>query len=734
MNDATAQVEATGHIQSWHDANQAYLDDALLRIRLLLKRRVLWLRSQWKQDPLQSYQTMVISEAEADRLLQDDDPAAEAQFYRENPDAAAISQTLAAVEQRLATQKQRLIEAGAPASLDLLASLFDLTSFEQDVLALCLAPALDARFGRLYGYVQDDAVRKYPTPHLALTLFTDAETLETRRPAYESFLPDAPLYRYQLLQTAPPTAPTIPLSTRPLSLDERMTAYLQGHNTLDERIAPLLRPVPAAPPAPAHGELAQRMAYGLTRDAAEGVLPVINLAGASGAGQPTLARAFCDQIGLHLFQLNTERLPTQSHERETTLRLLMREAVLVQLAFYLDATDFDPADRDHAQAIDEVVERLNVPLFIGSHERWLAQREVLTIRLPELDTQAQRALWQQALAGIPHQLNGHIDALVQQFRFSPEAIVGTVAAARRKAYLRAPETETPLGPDDLWQACREASGQRLDKLCQPIIPRCTWDDIVLPDDVSRQLMEVAAQVAHRARVYETWGFGARMNRGQGISALFSGASGTGKTMAAEIMAHHLQLDLYRIDLASMVSKYIGETEKNLKKVFDAAEQSGAILFFDEADALFGKRTEVKDSHDRYANIEVDYLLQRMEAYRGLAILATNRKADLDKAFLRRIRFMVTFPFPDARSRRRIWQKSFSPEAPIEAIDFEALSRLEIPGGNIKNIVLNAAFLAAEQDTRIRMEHVLHATRREYQKIDKLITKSEFGRFYPQMTP
>jgi len=238
--------------------------------------------------------------------------------------------------------------------------------------------------------------------------------------------------------------------------------------------------------------------------------------------------------------------------------------------------------------------------------------------------------------------------------------------------------------------------------------------------------ELADQVAARTQVYERWGFGKRLARGRGIAALFSGPSGTGKTMTAEILARHLSLDLYRIDLAGVVSKYIGETEKNLRSIFDAAERSGAILFFDEADALFGKRTEVRDSHDRFANIEVNYLLQRMEDYRGLAILCTNRRSTLDRAFLRRLRFVIEFPFPDADHRRRIWQKMFPPEAPLGALDFAALARFEVPGGNIRNIAVNAAFLAAAANQPIAEMHVLLAARREYAKIDKLITAAEFG--------
>jgi SpoVK/Ycf46/Vps4 family AAA+-type ATPase len=233
-------------------------------------------------------------------------------------------------------------------------------------------------------------------------------------------------------------------------------------------------------------------------------------------------------------------------------------------------------------------------------------------------------------------------------------------------------------------------------------------------------------VHRRGQVYNAWGFAAKSSRGLGISALFAGPSGTGKTMAAEVLANHLRLDLYRIDLSQVVSKYIGETEKNLRRVFEAAEGSGAILLFDEADALFGKRSEVKDSHDRYANIEVSYLLQQMEAYRGLAILTTNMKNALDPAFLRRIRFVAQFPFPDAPDRAEIWRRIFPAETPTDHLEIEKLARLNVAGGNIRNIALNAAFLAAGAGEPVRMNHLLRAVRSEYEKIEKPLTESEIG--------
>ena len=343
------------------------------------------------------------------------------------------------------------------------------------------------------------------------------------------------------------------------------------------------------------------------------------------------------------------------------------------------------------------------------------------------DASSQAELWTRTLGASAQGLQGDLEAIVEQFDLGPAGIARAAALAMDQAALRAP-AHPEIGSGDLWEACRRQAGPQIGQLARKIEPCYDWNDIVVPGEVLRQLHEITGQVANRHHVYQNWGFGKKLTRGRGISALFSGASGVGKTMAAEVIAHDLKLDLYRIDLAGVVSKYIGETEKNLRSVFDAAERSGAILFFDEADALFGKRSEVKDSHDRYANIEINYLLQRMEDYRGLAILATNMRGSMDAAFTRRLRFIVDFPFPDATQRVEIWRKVFPPEAHVLDLNLAVLSRLEIPGGNIRNIAVNAAFMAAADGSSIGMDHVMRAARREYAKIDRLILDSEFGQF------
>jgi SpoVK/Ycf46/Vps4 family AAA+-type ATPase len=277
----------------------------------------------------------------------------------------------------------------------------------------------------------------------------------------------------------------------------------------------------------------------------------------------------------------------------------------------------------------------------------------------------------------------------------------------------------------LWNACLVRTRPRLDTLAERLEPKATWEDIVLREELVNLLRQIANQVRQRGQVYEAWGFRQRTSRGLGMVTLFAGESGTGKTMAAEVIANDLHLNLYRIDLSAVVSKYIGETEKNLRRLFDAAEDGGAILFFDEADALFGKRSQVKDSHDRYANIETNYLLQRMEAYQGLAILATNMKSSLDDAFTRRLRFIVNFPVPEPKDRQLIWQKIFPPETPLGQLNYERLASFNLAGGSIYNAALNAAFLAAQEDTPVSMRHLLNAIRTEFLKSDRLLDEAKF---------
>lgn len=405
-----------------------------------------------------------------------------------------------------------------------------------------------------------------------------------------------------------------------------------------------------------------------------------------------------------------------------------REAALSLNALLLDCDEVDPTDTAREKIINRLIERIRSALVVtGKERRVILQRAAITFDIPRLTAGEQRSIWNTALGPAASGLNGQVGSLVSQFNLNTRAIHNSCAEALGNP---GGNNNIRTNPEELdtvlWDACLKQSRPHLDNLAQRIDAVATWNDLVLPEPQTRTLHEIAMHVKQRFKVYDEWGFASRGSRGLGISALFTGESGTGKTMAAEVIANELRLDLYKIDLSQVVSKYIGETEKNLRRIFDAAEEGGAILLFDEADALFGKRSEVRDSHDRYANIEVSYLLQRMEAYRGLAILTTNMKNALDPAFLRRIRFIVQFPFPDASQRAGIWKRIFPASTPTERLDMNKLARLNVAGGNIRNIALNAAFMAADEGEAVGMKHLLYAARSECAKLEKSLSEAEIG--------
>lgn len=316
-----------------------------------------------------------------------------------------------------------------------------------------------------------------------------------------------------------------------------------------------------------------------------------------------------------------------------------------------------------------------------------------------------------------------LNDLAGQFALNSAQIRDAMAAALDKAS----QEGRLVRREDLYYMARAFSNPRLSLLARKITPRYSWDDIILPADQVAILHELVATIRGRTKVLDVWGVGKKLAPSAGVTVLFAGPPGTGKTMAAEVIAHDLGLDLYKIDLSTVISKYIGETEKNLERIFQEAASSNSILFFDEADAIFGKRSEVKDAHDRYANIEISYLLQRMEAYDGVTILATNLRANLDDAFARRLQFAVDFPFPSQTERLRIWQTLFPPEVPhADTLDFTLLARrFELAGGNIRNIIVNAAYLAANEGGQVTMTHLLHSARRELQKMGRLISQENF---------
>ncbi len=601
---------------------------------------------------------------------------------------------------------------GAPAAIDMLCELFRLSPFERDLLLLCAGVELDSAIAGLVAAANGELRVAAPTFSLALAALPGAH--------WSALAPTGPLRRWRLIAVG--NGPAALHS--PLRIEERVLHYLAGAEHLDARLAGIVRPVaPDAALVPVHQALADRMAAAW-RAPRSGGLPLAQLCGGDRALRRAVVAAACRALGLGLYATSAEALPAAPGELEALARLWEREAALAGLALLVECPDRD-GDQAKLGAARGLAEQVSGALIVAGAERLDGvERPSVALEVARLTAAEQRAIWRAALGATAARLNGQFDQIAAQFDLPAHTIRTIGAETLQQFEASADQSAIDNLQSTIWQACRTQARPRLDELAQRIESAAAWDDLVLPEAQLEMLRGVLAHVRQRATVYERWGFARRGGRGLGITALFAGPSGTGKTLAAEVLANELRLDLYRVDLSQVVSKYIGETEKNLRRVFDAAEGGGAVLLFDEADALFGKRSEVKDSHDRYANVEVSYLLQRMEAYRGLALLTTNMKQAIDPAFLRRIRFVVTFPFPDTAQRAEIWRRVFPPAVPTAGLDAEKLAWLSVSGGNIANIALGAAVLAADAGAPVGMAHVLAAARVEYAKLDRTLTEAE----------
>lgn len=578
--------------------------------------------------------------------------------------------------------RQSLHGEQGPAGIDRLSALFQLTPFDEDLLLLCLHAQLEGEPGQV-------------TPQMIQALL-DIGGFDLSTKAWERLAPSAPLRRFRLIDGLERTV----TAATPLLIDERIGRYLLGEDVLDRRISPLLASVDGGPLLKRCGPLVENMAEKLR----QATRPVAMISGPKESGRRAAALALARSFGLELVEVR----PRLLEAAPDLMPVLAREALLGGLALLVDI-----GQPEGQRLIEERLDGFPVLTIVLADGRREFPFALPMLRLDPLSDEDRIELWQEALGPHTPAMREKVELIAQHFRFGPRLISAVAMEA-----------------GDLWRACREKASHDLEELADRIIPSFGWDDIVLPPEVVHDLKAAVAQIRHSARVYGAYGMARKYPRGRGVSVLLSGPSGTGKTMAAEVVARDLDLDLFRVDLSRIVSKYIGETEKNLRAVFDAAETSGAVLFFDEADALFGKRSEVKDSHDRYANIEVSYLLQRMESYSGLAILATNMKNYFDPSFMRRIRYVIDVPFPDAEARRKIWQKAFPPELPCAALDFDLLARLDIAGGNISVIAINAAFLAAADGTPLGMHHIARAARGEYHKLDREFRSNLFGAASP----
>ena len=604
-------------------------------------------------------------------------------------------------------------------ALNTLCKAFGLSKFERQTLLLVVGAEIMPGFPPSIRKIKGSSEQGYPTFNLAFKLFASEENFH-----YFSFSDNAPLLDWELVKFK---SSEDGRCFKSIGVDAKILDYLLGYSIIDKRLEKYISFLSLDRFFTSNTKSFEDISLGITRAvetsiAAEEPLPLIQLSGSSINLKRQILATTLKSLEFSVCELPLALMPSREEELERLCFLWNREAALEDIILLLNCEDVGKEDSVKLNLLARFLKIIDAPVIISTSERLsLGDRLEIYWEIPKLTNPEQHQLWQMSLGEHADKIPRQIDSMVANFQLTPLEIDRAV----RTSLITVDSYEQLC--DKLWATCRERARPKLDELAKRIEPSAGWSDLILPDDRKEMLREMIAQVRHRTTVLERWGFGNKKNRGLGLCALFAGTSGTGKTMAAEVIASELKLDLYRIDLSTVVSKYIGETEKNLKKLFDAAESGGVILLFDEGDALFGKRTEANDSKDKYANMEVSYLLQRIETYSGLAIITTNIEDSLDSAFMRRLRYVVKFPFPGAEQRAQIWKKVYPTgvlKDPTPRI-YEMLGQMEISGGLIYSIALKSAFIAADRGADgVYLAHIEQAARSEYTKIGRTLSISE----------
>ena len=684
-----------------YDNATDHILDELDWLDLLLVRHVARLKAsgRFNEDP---FRGLYISDAQVAASLASAANAADAEYDRRIANARAV------IDARLAAT-----DIAVP--LPSIAARFGLDAFAVACLVIAAAPCVDRRYETLFAYAQNDVGRKLPSIDLVLSLLVDDQPARLAR--LKDFASAAPLFRNRLLRT-PESDAAKPLTNRTLAMDDRVIfAVLGDEAEPDERLAPFVCMFEAAE-AWEDNKTVERCLAALASNTHPGV---VLLDGPYDSGQRQIARGVCRKLKRRLIEADLSHPAANNIAAPELGALLMRETLIEQSGLLLVAHHQLPDHR--LEQVVVAAARSGMPLFLAADAGVMSRalyggRVALAhIDLPTRKPALRGQWWQAALRDRKIKHPPVLPArLGMTLRLGPNRIGDVVSAAGCA--------------DDIMRLARSRVASDVPSMAQLVRPHWTWDDLVLPARQREQLRRLCVVLEHAPRVMGDWGFAAKAPAGHNTIALFSGPSGTGKTMAASLIAASVGLNLYACNVASIFDKYVGETEKNLDRLFHEAERANAILLFDEADVLFGVRTEVKDGHDRYGNLSVGYLLQRVESYDGLVILASNLASNMDEAFSRRLSHVVLFPMPDAPLRRELWTRAFPWEAPLGAdIDMDALGRsFELSGGNIRNAALAAAYLAAGEGGPIARRHVLKAIASELEKMGRRPISADFSGF------
>ncbi|GFN30016.1 ATP-binding protein [Paenibacillus xylaniclasticus] len=760
------QEQAIGQGADCYGDHWDHLLDELSRLKLLIRIEIerMAIREELQDEITRTYPGLALTREEMLRLLDEGSNSSEMRVIHEQIRLFDMEEKLRELSEAVKRRVQASEEQGVLLPLRRLAQWFGLTDYEYDCLVLAIAPQVDAKYGKLLGYLQDDATSQRPTVALALRLFQPDGMTAERRLRY--WLPGSTLRAQQLveLQARPIDAHAQSLAMSVIKLDAGAAQFVMEPERLDARVADIAEwraPLPAVASAlqvqlntsclvdPASEPLVNRLAAVFSAASASAVkLSAYLIYGPAGSGKSSLAAAACAKAHVPLLIADLDLLPEHHDARAAALRLVCREAGLRRAALVLKGAErLNEGDKPGPvllwRMLQEYGDRASLPLILLGSDRFVPtgggfRMPIVELELPLPSVRERAARWMRHVEQSAVRVDKAIDwlAIAEQYRLTAGAIAEAWQLAESLSRWRASGADQSAGgpmitAEDVRDACRRQKQHRLGDIATRIVPQCKVEQLVLPIDQMRRIRQIISQYEQRHRVLTEWNFHGKLSRGKGTNILFAGPPGTGKTMAAEAIAGELGLDLYRIDLSQVISKYIGETEKNLRRLFYEAENSNAVLLFDEADALFGKRSEVKDSHDRHANTEVAYLLQKMEEYEGLSILATNLQHNMDEAFARRMAYRIEFAMPEEEHRYRLWTSMFPEEAPKGAdIDYSFLARnIRLSGGNIKNAALTAAYLAAEDGEAIGMRHLIRAVRQEFDKLGKLCLREDFGPYY-----
>lgn len=714
-----------------YSSSQEHLADELKRLDILLK---LNLAGNGELEADISQSEAVYTAEEIYGLLERDNTCGQDKSFLE----AELEEIDYEIKSRLEASSRQEIHLSAP----YISKLLNLSKLEEQCIIICIAPELDRKYEKIYGFFQNDMLAKSPSIDLVMKLLTG--TREEKIAVRRIFDTQAPLIRFLMELGGDLSDTNIPLISRHLKLDDWVVNFLLDIQLLDTRLAHIAELVPAGDQEDDNSltdveENIVRFADYYLNNKECKFNQIFYFYGPDGMGIREQVKRACSCLKMPLIIVNAEKMLASEMNFNEILRLLGRQVMLEKAVLCLENFECmiseDEKKEFKLSSLIQIIKSYASMVFILGKSQWTpstGDMEIAFIRVefPFPNQNERKAYWEKYSSNYKLAQNVDLEKVSGNFRFTPGQIQTALNYGESFSVWHG-TGDGIIGGDELNNACYDQSNKKLGTLASKIKKIYTWDMLVLPSEQMSQMEEICSQVKFRGVVYEKWGFERRLSLGRGLNVLFSGPPGSGKTMAAEVIANELDLEIYKIDVSQVVSKYIGETEKNLEKIFTEAETSNAILFFDEADALFGKRSEVKDAHDRYANVEISYLLQRMEDYKGIVILATNLNQNIDDAFLRRLHFNVAFPFPEKQQRKLIWKGIFPSGAPVDSeLDYEFLAeKFIMAGGNIKNIALNAAFYAAREACPIGIKQIMLAAKREYKKMGKTFVKSDFSPYY-----